>query len=151
LLAPTLLGAEVAFGAVTHGAAIAIASAGLFILVVVRMNGLIAQIKQQAAELETLSQHDPLTGAANRRAWDAALPLALDRARADGSRLSVVLLDLDYFKRFNDTYGHQMGRPPARGRSRGVAPAPATGRRPRPLRRRRVRGAAAQRDVGAGV
>jgi diguanylate cyclase (GGDEF)-like protein len=109
LLAPTLLGAEVAFGAVTHGAAIAIASAGLFILVVVRMNGLIAQIKQQAAELETLSQHDPLTGAANRRAWDAALPLALDRARADGSRLSVVLLDLDYFKRFNDTYGHQMG------------------------------------------
>jgi diguanylate cyclase (GGDEF)-like protein len=109
LLAPALLGAEVIRGTVNHGAAIAIASAGLFILVVVRMNGLIGQIKQQAAELETLSQHDPLTGAANRRAWDSALPLALDRARRDGTQLVIVLLDLDHFKRFNDTYGHQMG------------------------------------------
>jgi diguanylate cyclase (GGDEF)-like protein len=109
LLAPALLGAEVARGAVTDGAAIAIASAGLFILVVVRMRGLIAQVEQQADQLEALSQHDPLTGAANRRAWDAALPLALDGARRDGTSLVMVLLDLDHFKRFNDTHGHQMG------------------------------------------
>jgi hypothetical protein len=40
--------------------------------VVARMAGLIRQVEQQAAQLESLAQHDPLTGAANRRAWDRA-------------------------------------------------------------------------------
>lgn len=109
LLAPALLATQVLAGAVTNGAAIAVASAGLFILVVLRMNGLIQRIRRQADQLEALTQQDPLTGAANRRAWDASLPLAFDRARRDGTALTVVLLDLDRFKVFNDTHGHQAG------------------------------------------
>jgi diguanylate cyclase (GGDEF)-like protein len=109
LLAPALLAGEAARGTVTDGVAIAFASAGLFSLVVVRMNGLIRRVEQQADQLEALSQHDALTGAPNRRAWDAALPLALNHASRAGTPLTVVLLDLDHFKRFNDTYGHQMG------------------------------------------
>jgi diguanylate cyclase len=70
---------------------------------------LMRHVEQQADQLEALSQHDPLTGAPNRRAWDVALALALNRAGRDGTPVTVVLLDLDRFKLFNDTYGHQSG------------------------------------------
>jgi diguanylate cyclase len=52
---------------------------------------------------------DELTGLPNRRAWSAELPAAIERARRDRVALSVALLDLDHFKRFNDEYGHQAG------------------------------------------
>ncbi|NJK43741.1 MAG: GGDEF domain-containing protein [Pleurocapsa sp. SU_196_0] len=52
---------------------------------------------------------DGLTGVLNRRAWDESYPLALARARRAGQRLSVVMLDLDRFKVFNDAYGHAAG------------------------------------------
>jgi diguanylate cyclase (GGDEF)-like protein len=81
----------------------------MFLLVVARMAGLIRQVEQQAAQLETLAEHDPLTGAANRRAWDRTLAVEMDRARRAGTPLAVALLDLDHFKAFNDTYGHQAG------------------------------------------
>ena len=84
-------------------------SIALFLLVVARMAGLIRQVEQQAAQLETLAEHDPLTGVANRRAWDGRLPVEMDRARRAGTPLAVALLDLDHFKRFNDQYGHQAG------------------------------------------
>jgi diguanylate cyclase (GGDEF)-like protein len=48
---------------------------------------------------------DPLTGLPNRRAWD----LRLRQSLAGGQRLSVVMLDIDHFKAFNDTYGHPTG------------------------------------------
>jgi diguanylate cyclase len=73
------------------------------------MAGLIRQVEQQAAQLEKLAERDPLTGAANRRAWDRTLPVEMDRARRAGTPLAVALLDLDHFKRFNDQYGHQAG------------------------------------------
>ena len=66
-------------------------------------------MEQQAAKLETLAQHDALTGVANRRAWDARLPVEMDRARRAGTPLAVAMLDLDHFKGFNDQYGHQAG------------------------------------------
>jgi diguanylate cyclase len=72
------------------------------------MAGLIRQVEQQAAQLEKLAERDPLTGAANRRAWDRTLPVEMDRARRAGTPLAVALLDLDHFKRFNDQYGHQL-------------------------------------------
>jgi diguanylate cyclase (GGDEF)-like protein len=52
---------------------------------------------------------DALTGAANRRAWEQELPRALAGARPTGAPVSVVMLDLDHFKRYNDTFGHPAG------------------------------------------
>ncbi|MBI4942266.1 MAG: diguanylate cyclase [Actinobacteria bacterium] len=59
--------------------------------------------------LATDAESDPLTGAANRRAWDTALPSAVYTARATGSTVSLVMLDLDHFKTYNDTHGHPAG------------------------------------------
>jgi diguanylate cyclase (GGDEF)-like protein/PAS domain S-box-containing protein len=53
--------------------------------------------------------HDPLTGLFNRRYLEETLPRELHRARRTNAPLSVVMLDLDGFKRFNDTYGHDAG------------------------------------------
>lgn len=52
---------------------------------------------------------DPLTNVANRRLWDHALVEELRRARLGGAPFTVVLIDLDHFKRFNDTFGHPAG------------------------------------------
>jgi diguanylate cyclase (GGDEF)-like protein len=91
------------------GIAIGTASMLLFLLVVIRIAGLVRQVEEQAVQLAALAQHDSLTGMPNRRAWDGELPVAMDRARRDGVPLSVALLDLDHFKHFNDQHGHQAG------------------------------------------
>jgi len=52
---------------------------------------------------------DGLTGAANRRAWDVELPRALATARLTGADVSLVMLDVDRFKEYNDTHGHPAG------------------------------------------
>ncbi|MDO8631123.1 MAG: diguanylate cyclase, partial [Phycisphaerales bacterium] len=52
---------------------------------------------------------DSLTGVGNRAAFDARLALELQRAARDGSEVGLLMIDADYFKRFNDTYGHQAG------------------------------------------
>jgi diguanylate cyclase (GGDEF)-like protein len=109
LVAPILLLGQAWGRSGIDAAAIGIGSIALFLLVVGRMAGLIRQVEQQAAQLETLAQHDPLTGTANRRAWDHTLPVEMDRARRAATPLVVALLDLDHFKAFNDTYGHQAG------------------------------------------
>lgn len=59
--------------------------------------------------LERLSLVDQLTGLGNRRAFDDALEVELARARRSGEPLGLVMLDVDHFKRFNDTHGHQAG------------------------------------------
>jgi diguanylate cyclase (GGDEF)-like protein len=56
-----------------------------------------------------LSNTDGLTGIANRRSFDCALALEWNRAKRSGSSLSVVMLDVDNFKHFNDHYGHLAG------------------------------------------
>jgi diguanylate cyclase (GGDEF)-like protein len=89
--------------------AIAIGSVVLFLLVVLRMSGLVAQVQDQAAQLAALAHNDMLTGIPNRRAWELELPRDMARVRRHGGRLCVALLDLDHFKRFNDQYGHQGG------------------------------------------
>jgi diguanylate cyclase (GGDEF)-like protein len=60
-------------------------------------------------ELERLSGADPLTGAANRRAWELTLDRELPRAVREGSPLSLLMIDLDHFKQFNDVHGHAAG------------------------------------------
>jgi diguanylate cyclase (GGDEF)-like protein len=109
LIAPILLLAQAWGRSGIDAAAIGVGSIALFLLVVARMAGLIRQVEQQARQLEALAQHDPLTGVANRRAWDHALPVEMDRARRTGTPLAVAVLDLDHFKQFNDQYGHQAG------------------------------------------
>jgi len=61
------------------------------------------------AMLERLTWLDGLTGIANRRRFDQFLDLEWRRALRDGEWLSVVLMDIDYFKSFNDRYGHIAG------------------------------------------
>jgi diguanylate cyclase (GGDEF)-like protein/PAS domain S-box-containing protein len=59
--------------------------------------------------LAELSRTDELTGLPNRRAWQELLEHELRVARRTGQPLSVVMLDLDHFKAYNDQYGHQGG------------------------------------------
>ncbi|MPQ97803.1 diguanylate cyclase [Modestobacter sp. I12A-02628] len=61
------------------------------------------------AQLRASATTDALTGVGNRRAWDAALAGLAASAARDGRPLTVALLDLDHFKRFNDTFGHPAG------------------------------------------
>jgi diguanylate cyclase (GGDEF)-like protein/PAS domain S-box-containing protein len=59
--------------------------------------------------METLVVVDALTGIANRRRFDELLTAEWRRALREGSRLSLLLIDADHFKRYNDTYGHVRG------------------------------------------
>jgi diguanylate cyclase (GGDEF)-like protein len=61
------------------------------------------------ARLEQLSHEDPLTGLANRRRWDAELVAACATARAAGTSVAVLLVDVDRFKEVNDRHGHGGG------------------------------------------
>jgi diguanylate cyclase (GGDEF)-like protein len=61
------------------------------------------------ARLERLSHEDPLTGLANRRRWDAELVAACATARAAGTSVAVLLVDVDRFKEVNDRHGHGGG------------------------------------------
>ncbi len=58
---------------------------------------------------EAVARTDPLTGLANRRAWDEQLKRELARAHRRHHPLAVVVLDLDHFKAFNDKHGHPAG------------------------------------------
>jgi diguanylate cyclase (GGDEF)-like protein len=59
--------------------------------------------------LRRLAMLDPLTDIANRRSFDAALPSYWQRARKKGTPLALILVDMDLFKQFNNTYGYQAG------------------------------------------
>jgi diguanylate cyclase (GGDEF)-like protein len=60
-------------------------------------------------ELETLSFKDGLTGIANRRMFDSILDVEWINARRNNQPLSMIMLDIDYFKQYNDHYGHIQG------------------------------------------
>lgn len=60
-------------------------------------------------ELEALSFKDGLTGIANRRRFDASLEMEWESARNSRLPLSLILLDVDFFKQYNDLYGHIQG------------------------------------------
>ncbi len=67
------------------------------------------QLEHRNRDLERISALDTLTQIANRRRFDAVLRQEWRRSARDESSLSLVFCDIDYFKRFNDTYGHQAG------------------------------------------
>ncbi len=64
---------------------------------------------RRARQLEYDALSDPLTGVPNRRAFDADLPRLVGDAQAAGSPLTLAILDVDRFKRVNDTHGHLVG------------------------------------------
>lgn len=68
-----------------------------------------AELEKLNEELQRLADRDGLTGVANRRSGDAYLKDNWLRLRRQQQPLSVVMLDVDHFKPFNDNYGHQMG------------------------------------------
>ena len=109
LIAPVVQICQALTGEVVDGVAIALSSTVLFGLVVIRFAGLLRQIDAQADQLRQLSRIDALTGLPNRRAWGSELPAVLERARRDRRPLSVAMLDLDHFKKFNDDFGHPAG------------------------------------------
>lgn len=61
------------------------------------------------ARLEILASQDALTGLANRRSFDQTLEAEIRRAQRQGSDLTLMLLDIDLFKHYNDHYGHLAG------------------------------------------
>ncbi|MDP2167633.1 MAG: GGDEF domain-containing protein [Thermodesulfovibrionales bacterium] len=60
-------------------------------------------------DTKTLSLHDPLTGLANRRLMEINIEKSLAVSKRYGTPLSVIMLDIDFFKKYNDTYGHSSG------------------------------------------
>ncbi|MBI4847852.1 MAG: diguanylate cyclase [Nitrospirae bacterium] len=60
-------------------------------------------------ETKELSLHDPLTKLANRRLMDYVLGTAFAKAQRGESQFSAMMIDIDYFKKYNDTYGHTFG------------------------------------------
>jgi diguanylate cyclase (GGDEF)-like protein/PAS domain S-box-containing protein len=76
--------------------------------VVVIMRDITKRMKLED-QLSALALTDGLTGLLNRRAFDDALDREWKRTLREGSEMSLLLLDIDHFKQFNDHYGHQAG------------------------------------------
>ncbi len=81
-------------------------TAGLMAAVVAAMNRSQGRLR---ADLATAAETDPLTGLLNRRAFHPRLDVLVAEAEAQGSPLSVVMFDLDHFKKINDEHGHLGG------------------------------------------
>ncbi|GIH92852.1 hypothetical protein Psi01_34820 [Planobispora siamensis] len=109
LLAPGTLAVQLAFGFELSAWAVTIVSAVLFVLVVARMATLLRRLQHQARRLDEIARTDMLTGLPNRRTLDAQLVRDYERATREDIPLTLAMLDLDHFKRFNDTHGHQGG------------------------------------------
>jgi diguanylate cyclase (GGDEF)-like protein len=73
-----------------------------------RVNTLVT-LKRQTDLLRSLAQIDGLTGLANRRHFDTKMDIEWRRGARSGNPLALILIDLDFFKDFNDCYGHQAG------------------------------------------
>ena len=79
------------------------------LLVLVRMGKILHTVEVQAVQLAALARSDSLTGAPNRRTWDHELSRACASSIEHGTPLCVAMMDMDHFKAYNDTHGHQAG------------------------------------------
>ncbi|MBV8465064.1 MAG: diguanylate cyclase [Burkholderiales bacterium] len=73
------------------------------------INGLLRVIEMQVEQLEQLSSTDSLTALANRRAFDTRIDEELARHRRNRGPMALMLIDIDFFKQYNDHYGHPAG------------------------------------------
>jgi diguanylate cyclase (GGDEF)-like protein len=80
-----------------------------------------ADLQALVDALCTLSSRDALTGLANRRQFEAALAAEIDRVARAGEAALLLMLDIDHFKRVNDTHGHPAGDAVLRGVARSLA------------------------------
>lgn len=71
--------------------------------------GFYREVMQTNDVLSTMALADPLTELSNRRAMEWELPRQIHNARTHSTPLSLVMLDVDFFKSVNDNYGHQVG------------------------------------------
>ncbi len=71
--------------------------------------GKIAEVEELKAALQEQAIRDGLTGVFNRRFLSETLDKEVARAAREGTPVSVVMMDVDHFKKFNDTYGHKCG------------------------------------------
>lgn len=78
---------------------------GFFLTVSLLLSGLRRALEREKA----LARVDPLTGAANGRAFEEAAQVELARARRDSHPLTLAYMDVDHFKRVNDEFGHKAG------------------------------------------
>lgn len=90
---------------------------GIFCMLVLQSFGafihtaerLLVRIKQQRDEIEQLSLHDPLTGLPLSGLANDRIQMAMNAARRAGKRMGLLFVDLDAFKRINDSLGHEVG------------------------------------------
>jgi diguanylate cyclase (GGDEF)-like protein len=68
-----------------------------------------ADLRNAKEALKLIATHDSLTGLGNRRLFEGALDIEFSRGARQSSSLSLIMLDIDYFKRYNDAYGHVAG------------------------------------------
>lgn len=76
---------------------------------VLRINEKVSTLTEEKEALSELSSHDVLTGLYNRRIMEEKIKLALDNYRVKDEPFSVIMIDIDDFKAFNDNYGHEVG------------------------------------------
>ncbi len=74
-----------------------------------RSSNQVNELKTQLDTVRKESRLDPLTNLANRKAFDLELQAAIEDARETNTSVALMMCDIDHFKRFNDTWGHQTG------------------------------------------
>lgn len=79
------------------------------IVIAVLLSALVYFLLRERKMLTALAMHDSLTGLANRRLLEFRLEQALAHAKRFKRNLAILFIDIDYFKRINDTYGHDVG------------------------------------------
>ena len=69
----------------------------------------IGELRKQVEDASREAQTDALTGIGNRKSFDLQLKRCMQESMEQGGELTLLLIDIDHFKKFNDTYGHQFG------------------------------------------
>ncbi len=79
------------------------------LVLIIDAAGLLGQLESKNRSLEELATSDELTGLSNRHSLEAVLASEMERSSRYQEQLSIILFDIDHFKRINDTWGHQAG------------------------------------------